>query len=55
MDDIFSQMFGGGMRRQGGPQKPKKGKPVMHPMKLTLADIYNGKSTKIAVNRERIC
>ena len=27
----------------------------MHPMKLTLADIYNGKSTKIAVNRERIC
>ena len=55
MDDIFSQMFGGGMRRQGGPQQPKKGKPVMHPMKLTLEEIYNGKSTKIAVNRERIC
>jgi len=27
----------------------------MHPMKLSLEDIYNGKSTKIAVNRERIC
>ena len=26
----------------------------MHPMKLTLEEIYNGKTTKIAVNRERI-
>jgi len=28
---------------------------VMHPMKLTLEEIFNGKQTKIAVNRERIC
>ena len=41
----------GGQRQQG----PKKGKPVMHPLKVTLEEIYNGKSTKIAVNRERIC
>ena len=27
----------------------------MHPMKCTLEEIYNGKATKIAVNRERIC
>ena len=33
---------------------PRKGRPVMHPMKLTLAEIYHGKTTKIAVNRERI-
>lgn len=54
MDDLFSGLFGGGMRgaRQQGP---KKGKPVMHPLKVTLEEIYNGKSTKIAVNRERIC
>merc|ERR1712110_618481 len=54
MDDILGQMFGmgGGRRQQAGP---KKGKPVMHPMKLTLEEIYNGKQTKIAVNRERIC
>lgn len=54
MDDVLSQMFGmgGGRRQQAGP---KKGKPVMHPMKLTLEEIYNGKETKIAVNRERIC
>lgn len=27
----------------------------MHPMKLTLEEIYKGKQTKISVNRERIC
>lgn len=27
----------------------------MHPMKLTLEEVYAGKQTKIAVNRERIC
>jgi len=27
----------------------------MHPMKLTLEDIYSGKTAKLAVNRERIC
>jgi DnaJ-class molecular chaperone len=54
MDDLLGQMFG--MRRPGGAGAgPKKGKPVMHPMKLTLEEIYNGKNTKIAVNRERIC
>lgn len=34
---------------------PKKMKPFKHPLKVTLEDIYNGKKTKIAVNRERIC
>ena len=57
MDDLLSQMFGGGGGRggRGGPSGPKKGKPVMHPLKCTLEEIYNGKTTKIAVNRERIC
>ena len=55
MDDLLSQMFGGGGGRGRGPQGPKKGKPVMHPLKCTLEEIYNGKQTKIAVNRERIC
>jgi len=56
MDDLLSGMFGGmGGRRGGGPSGPKKGKPVMHPLRVTLEEIYNGKSTKIAVNRERIC
>jgi len=45
-------MFGGGGGRQRGP---KKGKTVKHEIKVTLADIYKGKTTKIAVNRDRIC
>ena len=51
--DIFSQMFGGGMG--GGHRGPKKGKSVQHAIKVTLEEIYNGKTTKIAVNRDRIC
>lgn len=41
--DLLSQMFGMGGRRGGAPAGPKKGKPVMHPMKLTLEEIFNGK------------
>lgn len=55
MDDILSQMFGGGGRQQRQPQGPKKGKPVQYPLKVSLEEIYKGKSTKIKVNRERIC
>ena len=51
--DLFSNLFGN--PRERGPTGPKKGKPVMHPLKCTLEEIYNGKTTKIAVNRERIC
>ncbi len=53
MDDILAQMMG--MRRPRAQQGHKKGKPVMHPLKMTLEEIYSGKRTKIAVNRERIC
>ena len=53
MEDLFGGLCGGrGRQQQSGP---KKGKPVMHPLKMTLEEIYNGKTTKIAVNRERIC
>ena len=50
--DIFSAMFGGGGGRQQGP---KKGKSVQHTIKVTLEDIYKGKRSVIAVNRDRIC
>lgn len=50
--DLFTGMGGGG---RGKPSGPKKGKPVGHQVKATLEDLYNGKTTKIAVNRDRIC
>jgi DnaJ family protein A protein 2 len=54
MDDLLAQMMG--MRRPGGgPQGPKKGKPMQHPLKMTLEEIHAGKKTKIAINRDRKC
>lgn len=44
-------MFGGGGRERG----PQKGKSVQHALKATLEEIYKGKTSKIAVNRDRIC
>lgn len=51
MGDIFD-LFGGGGRSRG-PQK-RKVKPTVHKLKCTLEDIYNGKTAKIKVTREKI-
>jgi DnaJ family protein A protein 2 len=53
--DIFDLFGGGGRGGAGARQGPKKGKSVLHPVKATLEDLYNGKTAKVAVNRDRIC
>lgn len=51
-EDLFSMFFGGGGRqRQSGP---RKGPSVNHPIKVSLEDLYNGKTVKLAVNRKVI-
>lgn len=51
-EDLFSMFFGGGGRsRRTGP---RKGPPVNHPLKVSLEDLYNGKTVKLAVNRKII-
>lgn len=45
-------MRGGGGGKDRGP---KKGKSVMHPVKANLDDLYHGKTSKVAVSRDRIC
>mmetsp|Transcript_38310 Transcript_38310/g.81792 ORF Transcript_38310/g.81792 Transcript_38310/m.81792 type:complete len:415 (-) Transcript_38310:358-1602(-) len=51
-EDLFSMFFGGGGRsRRAGPQK---GPSVNHPLKVSLEDLYNGKTVKLAVNRKII-
>lgn len=52
-EDIFSMFFGGGRRR--GPQGPQKGEDIVHPLKLSLDDLYNGKTTRLAINRNKLC
>ncbi|KUF80850.1 Chaperone protein dnaJ 2 [Phytophthora nicotianae] len=44
--DLFSQFF----RGQGGrrPRGPQKGEDLTHPLKVSLEDLYNGKTVKLA-------
>eukprot|EP00527_Entomoneis_sp_CCMP2396_P001436 CAMPEP_0198141254 /NCGR_PEP_ID=MMETSP1443-20131203/4281_1 /TAXON_ID=186043 /ORGANISM="Entomoneis sp., Strain CCMP2396" /LENGTH=421 /DNA_ID=CAMNT_0043803937 /DNA_START=37 /DNA_END=1302 /DNA_ORIENTATION=+ len=48
-DDLFSMFFGGGQRRSAGPRRAED---VNHPMKVSLEDLYNGKTAKVHVNRQ---
>ena len=50
-DDLFSMFFGGGRSRASGPRKSES---VNHPLKVSLEDLYNGKTAKIAINRQVI-
>lgn len=48
-EDLFSAFFGGGSRRSAGP---RRGEDVNHPLKVSLEDLYNGKTVKLAVSRQ---
>jgi len=50
-EDLFSMFFGGGRRGRSGP---RKGPSVNHPLRVSLEDLYNGKTVKLAVNRKVI-
>jgi len=51
-EDLFSMFFGGGGRSSRAG--PRKGPSVNHPLKVSLEDLYNGKTVKLAVNRKVI-
>eukprot|EP00744_Colponema_vietnamica_P000383 GILI01000678.1.p2 GENE.GILI01000678.1~~GILI01000678.1.p2 ORF type:complete len:432 (-),score=173.40 GILI01000678.1:570-1865(-) len=54
--DIFDLLMGGRRGRGGsGAPRQRKGEDVVHPITVTLEDIYNGKTTKLAVNKDVIC
>jgi len=50
-DDLFSMFFGG---QRGASSGPRKGENVNHPIKVSLEDLYNGKTVKLAINRQKI-
>merc|ERR1719440_1030216 len=52
--DIFDAMFGGGGRRGGGSRKRQSTKDVVQPLKVTLEQIYNGQTKKMAITRKVI-
>ena len=50
--DIFDMFFGGGGRRHRGPQK---GKDVVHQLRVSLDDLYNGTTRKLSLKKKVIC
>lgn len=52
--DIFDAFFGGGRRGGGGGRTRKKTKDVVQPLKVTLEQLYNGSTKKMAITRQVI-
>ena len=48
--DIFDLFFGGG-RRRARQQGRRKAEDTVHPLKVSLEDLYNGKTAKLAITR----
>ncbi|XP_075763031.1 dnaJ homolog subfamily A member 1-like isoform X3 [Pelodiscus sinensis] len=51
--DIFNMFFGGGARMPGRGER--RGKTVVHPLSVTLEDLYNGTTRKLSVQKNIIC
>jgi len=52
-NDIFSMFFGGEGR--SGRRGPQKGEDIVHTIKASLEDMYNGKTVKLAISRNKPC
>lgn len=58
--DLFSSLFGGGGHPFGpgsrsGGRRQKRGEDVVHPLKVTLEDLYNSTSKKLSLSRNVLC
>jgi len=51
--DIFEMFFGGGGRHR--ERGPKKGKDMIYQLGVTLEELYNGATRKLAVSRKVVC
>ena len=48
-EDVFAQFFGGGGGRRG-PRGKQKGEDINHNIKVSLEDLYNGKTARLAIS-----
>ncbi|RXN38595.1 dnaJ -like protein [Labeo rohita] len=62
MEDIFSHIFGGGLFGFMGGQSSRsrnggrrRGEDMIHPLKVSLEDLYNGKTTKLQLSKNVLC
>ncbi|XP_051143147.1 dnaJ protein homolog isoform X2 [Andrographis paniculata] len=51
--DLFETFFGGGGSSRG--RRQRRGEDVIHPLKVSLEDLYNGMSKKLSLSRNVIC
>lgn len=61
-EDLFSHFFGGGGASsffggggRGGRQGPRRGKDMIHQLRVSLTDLFKGKTTKLALQKNIIC
>ncbi|XP_057652855.1 dnaJ homolog subfamily A member 2-like [Diorhabda carinulata] len=60
-DHLFSHLFGGGLfggfggLGGGGSRRRQRGEDTIHPLKVTLEDMYNGKTSKLQLSKNVIC
>lgn len=54
-EDIFSAFFGGGGGGGRRPRGPRKNASAKHPLRVSLVDLYKGKTSKLAITRDIIC
>ncbi|XP_016493660.1 dnaJ protein homolog isoform X1 [Nicotiana tabacum] len=57
--DIFESFFGGGSFGGGGSRfrasRQKQGEDVVHTLRVSLEDLYNGTTKKLSLSRNRLC
>ncbi|XP_004510114.1 dnaJ protein homolog 2-like [Cicer arietinum] len=56
--DIFESFFGGAGFGGGGPsrgRRQKQGEDVVHSLKVSLEDVYNGTTKKLSLSRNVLC
>lgn len=54
-NSFFGGMFGGGFGGRRGPQGRRRGEDVVHHLQISLEDLYNGKTKKIALTKDVLC
>eukprot|EP00249_Psilotum_nudum_P015522 c25374_g1_i1 orf=147-1397(+) len=56
--DIFESFFGGASPFGGGSsrgRRQRRGEDVVHPLKVSLEDLYNGTTKKLSLSRNVLC
>ncbi|KJE94720.1 mDj3 [Capsaspora owczarzaki ATCC 30864] len=62
-EDVFASFFGGGMGGmfggggggRGSAQRERRGRDMVHPLKVSLEDLYKGKVSKLALSKDVNC